>query len=67
MKSDHPNVLLCPDTEEFPIESKEAEIHTKKLKFVHNTCVVLQFFIIITYFQKDERKNGGFHDIIIHD
>ena len=36
MKSDHPNVMLCPDTPQFPIQSKEAEIHTKKLKYVQN-------------------------------
>ena len=36
MKSDHPNVLFCPDTPQFPLVSKEAEIHTNKLKYVQN-------------------------------
>ena len=32
--------MLCPDTPQFPIESKEAEIHTKKLKYVHNNTTL---------------------------
>ena len=58
MKSDHPNVLLCPDTPQFPIESKEAEIHTKKLKYLHHAFFTKEvtYLSINTFFRDMARK-----------